>query len=100
MATSVTVAPPPQRRYRVEPCACGGAIRGLVDAPALAVAAHNRSQRHRDWRAIREYHAYLLGALPETMTRPRQERPTARTAGRDVSGSTPRTSAAPVGVRR
>lgn len=32
-----------------ERCACGGSIRAPRRAPAAAVAAHNRSVRHRAW---------------------------------------------------
>lgn len=41
---------------RVERCACGGEIES-IDGPesiALAVAAHNQSTRHAQWRAERE----------------------------------------------
>jgi hypothetical protein len=35
-------------------CACGGTIRGNRFEPAVYVAAHNRSNRHRAWREARQ----------------------------------------------
>jgi hypothetical protein len=41
--------------FRVEPCACGGLIRVYANDPGgipAAVARHNLTARHREWRAL------------------------------------------------
>lgn len=45
--------PEPSSIVRVEPCACGGRIAAGPGEEAAAVAAHNGSPSHQQWRARR-----------------------------------------------
>lgn len=55
-------------RMRTVVCACGLAFFGDPNAPAPYVAAHNRSNQHRDWRALREYDDFLEGLIAEKVS--------------------------------
>jgi hypothetical protein len=78
------------------PCACGGFVTAKRTSPQFALLAHYRTQNHRlsEWGLSVQMNSMSTFLDPYAA---HPERPTAGRSSRDVSGPTPRASAAPGG---
>jgi hypothetical protein len=78
------------------PCACGGFVTAKRSAPAFALLLHYRSETHRlsTWGRATQLNSMSTFLDPYEA---QEERPTAGRVSRDLSGVSPRASAAPPG---